>query len=49
MRIENIEYEAIDTIKKITIADIFIKEGNKIGRGDGAAKLYIGQTNVTKA
>lgn len=48
MRITNIEYEVIDTIEKITIADSFIKGGNKIGGGHGEAKLYIGQTTDKK-
>jgi len=36
-------YEVIDTIEKITIADSFVLRQNKIGTGNGEAKLYIGQ------
>lgn len=36
-------YEVIDTKEKITIADSFVLRANKIGRGNGEAKLYIGQ------
>lgn len=38
-----IEYELLETKEKITIADSFIKGGNKIGDGHGEAKLYVGQ------
>ncbi|MBD5166665.1 MAG: HNH endonuclease [Helicobacter sp.] len=36
-------FNIIDTIEKITIADSFIKGKNKIGGGHGESKLYIGQ------
>ena len=32
-------YEVIDTIEKITIADSFVLRQNKIGTGNGEAKL----------
>ena len=37
------EYEVIDTLEYITLADSFVK--NKIGTGHGEAKLYIGNEN----
>lgn len=43
--IENKNFTVIDTIEKITIADSFVLKQNKIGRGNGEAKLYIGQDN----
>ena len=36
-------YEVIDTKEKITIADSFVVRQNKIGFGNGEAKLYVGQ------
>ncbi len=36
----NKSYEIIDTLEYITLADSFVK--NKIGRGHGEAKLYVG-------
>ncbi len=41
MKINGKEYEIIDTLEYITLADSFIKE-NKIGSGHGEAKLYVG-------
>ena len=35
-------YEVIDAKEKITIADSFVVRQNKIGSGNGEAKLYIG-------
>jgi len=43
--IENKIFKVIDTIEKITIADSFVVRQNKIGTGNGEAKLYIGQDN----
>lgn len=37
------EFEIIDTLEYITLADSFVK--NKIGRGHGEAKLYVGNEN----
>ena len=39
-----IEFEVIDTVEFITLADSFVKI-NKIGKGHGEAKLYIGNLN----
>lgn len=39
-------YKIIDTKEKITIADSFVVRQNKIGLGNGEAKLYIGHDNV---
>lgn len=38
------EYKIIDTKDTITIPDCFVKPSNKIGSGNGEAKLYVGQT-----
>jgi hypothetical protein len=35
-------YEVIDTKEKVTIADSFVVRQNKIGSGNGEAKLYVG-------
>ena len=37
------KYKVIDTKEKITIADSFVVNANKIGTANGEAKLYIGQ------
>ena len=42
--LDNKEYEIIDAKELITIPDCFVKDPNKIGRGHGEAKLYVGQT-----
>jgi len=39
------EFSVVDTKEKITIADSFVVRQNKIGSGNGEAKLYIGQDN----
>ncbi len=41
----NNEYEVLETKEKITIADSFVVRQNKIGGGNGEAKLYVGQDN----
>lgn len=41
MKIGGKDYDIIDTLEYITLADSFIKE-NKIGSGHGEAKLYVG-------
>ncbi|MFA5235041.1 MAG: hypothetical protein WC390_11640 [Sulfurimonas sp.] len=38
----NKSFSVIDTKEKITIADSFVVRQNKIGSGNGEAKLYIG-------
>ena len=38
-------FTVVDTKEKITIADSFVVRQNKIGGGNGEAKLYIGQDN----
>ena len=35
-------FELIDASEKITIADSFVHPAQKLGRGHGEAKLYIG-------
>jgi len=45
MLIDGIHYSPIDTKEKITIADSFVVRANKIGSGNGEAKLYIGNEN----
>ena len=39
-----INFEIIDTLEYITLADSFVK--NKIGKGHGEAKLYVGNENA---
>jgi len=41
----NHEYKVLDTKEKITIADSFVLRQNKIGGGNGEAKLYVGHDN----
>lgn len=36
-------YEVLETKEKVTIADSFVVRQNKIGTGNGEAKLYVGQ------
>ena len=43
--IEKNRYKVVDTKEKITIADSFVVRQNKIGGGNGEAKLYIGNDN----
>lgn len=43
IKLDNREFKVIDTKEKITIADSFVVRQNKIGGGNGEAKLYIGQ------
>ncbi|RLA68014.1 MAG: HNH endonuclease [Epsilonproteobacteria bacterium] len=45
INILNKAYEVLDTKEKITIADSFVVRQNKIGLGNGEAKLYVGQDN----
>lgn len=40
------EYKVIDAKEKITIADSFVVRQNKIGGGNGEAKLYVGNDNA---
>lgn len=46
MLINGKEYFPIDTKEKITIADSFVVRSNKIGSGNGEAKLYVGNENI---
>ncbi len=39
-------YKVIDAKEKITIADSFVVRQNKIGGGNGEAKLYVGNDNI---
>lgn len=39
----NVNYEVLESIEGINIADSFVMPQNKIGEGNGEAKLYIGQ------
>ena len=45
IRIGDQYYDVIDAKEKITIADSFVVRQNKIGSGNGEAKLYIGNDN----
>lgn len=38
-------FEVLDVLEKITVADSFVVPSNKIGGGNGEAKLYVGQDN----
>ena len=42
MILKNKTFVKEDTIDKLTIADSFVVPSNKLGRGNGEAKLYIG-------
>jgi len=46
INIEEQVFNIVDTKEKITIADSFVVRQNKIGAGNGEAKLYIGQNNA---
>lgn len=46
IRINGVDYKVIDTKEKITIADSFVLRQNKIGSGNGEAKLYVGNDNT---
>ena len=41
----NKQFDVVETKEKITIADSFVVRQNKIGGGNGEAKLYVGQDN----
>lgn len=46
IKLNNQEFRVLDTKEKITIADSFVVRQNKIGGGNGEAKLYIGQDTL---
>lgn len=45
IKIQGKKYKVLDTKEKITIADSFVVRQNKIGTGNGEAKLYVGNDN----
>lgn len=45
INIHGIRYEILDILEKISIADSFVLSSNKIGGGNGEAKLYVGYDN----
>ena len=45
IRLINQDFKVLDTKEKITIADSFVVRQNKIGGGNGEAKLYVGNNN----
>lgn len=45
IKLLNKEFKVLDTKEKITIADSFVVRQNKIGGGNGEAKLYVGNDN----
>ena len=47
MLIEKKEFHEVDTVEKITIADSFVVRANKLGTGNGEAKLYVGNENAS--
>ena len=42
MLIDGVQYSQVDLIKKITVADSCVTNSNKLGTGNGEAKLYVG-------
>lgn len=40
--INNQQFKVIDAIEKISVADSFVTPSNKVGGGNGEAKLYVG-------
>ncbi len=44
--IDNQEFKIIDVMEKISVADSFVVPSNKVGGGNGEAKLYVGQNTV---
>lgn len=44
-KIANVKYEVVDALTAITVADSVIATSNKIGRGHGERKLYVGNEN----
>lgn len=45
INIGNKDFKVLDAKEKITIADSFVVRQNKIGGGNGEAKLYVGNNN----
>jgi putative restriction endonuclease len=45
IKLLNKSFQVLDTKEKITIADSFVVRQNKIGGGNGEAKLYVGNDN----
>jgi hypothetical protein len=45
IKLQEKKYQVLDTKEKITIADSFVIRQNKIGSGNGEAKLYVGNDN----
>jgi len=43
LNVAGVQYEVLDTSEPITIADSFVVPANKLGSGNGEAKLYVGQ------
>lgn len=47
MKIDNQKFSLVDTLNSsITVPDCFVKQGSKIGGGNGEAKLYIAPKSV---
>ncbi|WP_312315135.1 hypothetical protein, partial [Empedobacter brevis] len=44
--IDDQQFKIIDVIEKISVADSFVAPSNKVGGGNGEAKLYVGQNTV---
>ena len=45
IKLLNKDFKVLETKEKITIADSFVVRQNKIGGGNGEAKLYVGNEN----
>ena len=46
IKLNNQSFKVVETKEKITIADSFVVRQNKIGGGNGEAKLYVGNDNT---
>lgn len=42
LRVAGSSYEVVDTKEKLTVADSFVLPSNKLGKGNGEAKFYVG-------
>jgi putative restriction endonuclease len=46
MLIDGVQYTQVDFIEKITVADSCVTNSNKLGTGNGEAKLYVGNESL---
>ena len=45
IKLLDVDYQIIDSLLKLSVADSFVSPKNKIGPANGEAKLYIGHKN----